>query len=194
MNIITFDTEATDLTPGQICQLSYLMARDDRVTGKNLFFAVDYMGEGAQEVHGLTMDMLEELSEGRRFEDHAKEIFDDFSKADLLVGHNVAADDRYLKVEFDRLGMKLPRIRTFCTMNYFTSDAGLKRKVDIGRPKPPKLSELTDYFGISDDEIAARAQEWFGGGGRLHDARFDTVATWLCLAAGARAGKIRGIL
>ncbi len=80
MNIITFDTEATDLTPGQICQLSYLMARDDRVTGKNLFFAVDHMGEGAQEVHGLTMDMLEELSEGRRFEDHAKEIFDDFSR------------------------------------------------------------------------------------------------------------------
>ena len=47
MKIIVFDTEATDLTPGQICQLSYLMIDGGSVTGKNLFFTVDDMSEGA---------------------------------------------------------------------------------------------------------------------------------------------------
>ena len=66
---------------------------------------MDHMGEGAQEVHGSYGCWR--IVRGRRFEDHAKESSRLF-KADLLVGHNVAADDRYLKVEFDRLGMKPP--------------------------------------------------------------------------------------
>ena len=32
MSIIVFDTEATDLTPGQICQLSYLIVDGGQVT------------------------------------------------------------------------------------------------------------------------------------------------------------------
>ena len=70
--IIVFDTEATDLVPGQICQLSYLMVDDKQVQGKNLFFSVDDMSEGAQEVHGFSMDMLAELSVGLYFEDVAQ--------------------------------------------------------------------------------------------------------------------------
>ena len=74
MKIIVFDTEATDLTPGQICQLSYLIVEDGKVTGKNMFFAVDEMSEGAYEVHGMSMEDLEKLSGGERFEDRAEEI------------------------------------------------------------------------------------------------------------------------
>ena len=59
MKIIVFDTEATDLTPGQICQLSYLIVEDGQVTGKNMFFAVDERSEGAYEVHGRSMEDLE---------------------------------------------------------------------------------------------------------------------------------------
>ena len=66
MKLIIFDTEATDLTPGQICQLSYLMADGGQVQGKNMFFTVDEMSEGAQEVHGLSMEALKELSGGLR--------------------------------------------------------------------------------------------------------------------------------
>ena len=194
MKLIIFDTEATDLTPGQICQLSYLMADGEAVRGKNMFFAVDEMSEGAQEVHGMSMEMLDTLSGGERFEDRAREIYEDFSACEMLVGHNVAADDRYLRVELERCGLKLKRLKTFCTMNYFTSDAQLKRKVNIGRPKPPKLCELVEYFGIPESEIAQRSDQWFGGGGQLHDARFDTVATYLCLLAGAKQGRIKGIV
>ncbi len=194
MKLIIFDTEATDLTPGQICQLSYLMADGGQVQGKNMFFTVDEMSEGAQEVHGLSMEALKELSGGLRFEDRAQEIYQDFSACDMLVGHNVAADDRYLRVELERCGLKLKRLNTFCTMNYFTSDTQLKRKVNTGRPKPPKLSELVAYFQIPEEEIAQKADLWLGGGGQLHDARFDTVATYLCLLEAARQGKIRGVV
>lgn len=194
MKQIVFDTEATDLIPGQICQLSYLIIENGNVTGKNMFFAVDSMNEDAQEVHGMSIEMLDELSGGERFEDRAQEIFEDFSSAGLLIGHNVAADDRYLRVELERCDIHMKKIRTFCTMNYFTSITGLARKVNIGRPKPPKLCELVEYFGITDEEIEARTEEWFGCSGQFHDARFDTVSTYLCLVEGTKQGKVRGVL
>lgn len=194
MSVLIFDTEATDLIPGQICQLSYLLADGGNVTGKNLFFEVDDMSEGALEVHGLTLDMLRELSGGARFEDAAREVLQDFASAKLWVGHNVSADEKYLRVEMERCGLKLPKKPTFCTMNYFTSDMNLMRKVNIGRPKPPKLTELVQHFDLSEEFVAERAAEWFGGGGALHDARFDTAATYLCLVEGTKRGRLRGVL
>ena len=194
MKLIVFDTEATDLTPGQICQLSYLMVENGSVTGKNMFFQVDEMSEGAQEVHGMSLEDLEQLSGGERFEDRVAEIFADFEWADMLVGHNVAADDRYIRVEFERTGRKLKKKLTFCTMNYFTSTTNLKRKVNTGRPKPPRLEELWEHYGISTDDIAARSAEWFQGGGQAHDARFDTAATYMCLLEATKKGDVRGVL
>ena len=194
MRLITFDTETTDLRPGQICQLAYLIYDAGNITGKNMFFAVDSMSEGSQEVHGMSMEDLEELSGGERFEDRASEIFADFSSAETIVGHNVSFDDRFLRTELTRAGLELPRIRTFCTMNYFTADMAMKRKFQNGRPKPPKLIELAEYFGLEDAEIEKNSTEWFGGGGNAHDARFDTAMTFMCLREGARRGMIRGML
>jgi DNA polymerase-3 subunit epsilon len=194
VSVLIFDTEATDLVPGQICQLSYLLADGGGVVGKNLFFEVDDMSEGALEVHGLTMDMLRELSGGARFEDAASEIYQDFASARMWVGHNVSADEKYLRVEMERCGLKLPKKPTFCTMNYFPSDLNLARKVNIGRPKPPKLTELVQHFDLAEEFVAEKAAEWFGGGGALHDARFDTAATYLCLVEGTKRGRRRGVL
>jgi len=194
VSVIVFDTEATDLIPGQICQISYLIVDGGSVTGKNLFFEVDDMSEGAEEVHGLSLEALRQLSGGTRFEDAADGIFEDFAAAKTWIGHNVSADEKYLRVEMERCGKKLPKKSTFCTMNYFTSDLNLARKVNIGRPKPPKLTELAEHFGLSEEAVAERAAEWFGGGGALHDARFDTVATYLCLAEATRLGRVRGVL
>ena len=194
MSVIVFDTEATDLVPGQICQLSYLIAEGGVVTGKNLFYEVDDMSEGALEVHGLTLDMLKELSGGMRFEDSARDVLADFAAAKMWVGHNVSADEKYLRVELERCGLTLPKKPTFCTMNYFTSDMNLARRVNIGRPKPPRLEELVQFFGLAEDFIAEKCAEWFGGGGALHDARFDTAATYLCLAEGTKRGRVRGVL
>lgn len=195
MSIIVFDTEYTALSPGQICQISYLIVEGGRVQGKNMFFAVDEMSEGAQAVHGMSMEDLEILSGGEVFCDRAEEILGDFQGTSLIVGHNVAADERYLRAEFERLSMPLKKLKSFCTMNYFTSDAQLKARINTGRPKPPKLSELVEHFSLNPDEIAARAGEWFqGASGQLHDARYDAAATYLCLAEATRLGKVRGVL
>lgn len=164
MKLVVFDTETTDLRPGHICQLSYLIAADGVVAGKNLFFSVDEMNESSEAVHGMSMEMLEELSGGERFEDRAQEIFDDFSACELLVGHNVAFDDRFLRTELTRAGYELKRIRTFCTMNYFTGDMQLRRKFRTGRPKPPKLIELAEYMELTTEAIEKNSEAWFGGG------------------------------
>ena len=194
MKIIVFDTETTDLSPGQICQLSYLMVENDSVTGKNMFFSVDEMSEGSYEVHGMSIEDLEMLSGGERFADRAQEIFSDFTSVSMIVGHNVAADDRFIRVEMERACLPLPRIRTFCTMNYFTASMMMKRKFQTGRPKPPKLIELAEYFELKPEEIEANCKKWFGGGTAAHDARYDTAMTYMCLKAGTDKGLLRGVL
>ena len=79
MKIIVFDTETTSLKPGQICQLAYLMVENGEIRAKNMFFTVDDMDERSQGVHGFSMEMLEDLSEGKTFSDRAEEIHSDFS-------------------------------------------------------------------------------------------------------------------
>lgn len=194
MALIVFDTEATSLTPGQICQLSYLMVDGGQVVGKNMFFAVDEMSEGSYEVHGMSVEDLDQLSGGERFEDRAQEIFEDFEHASLWIGHNVSADDRYLRVEMERAGYKLSRKKTFCTMNYFTGVMNMSRKYNVGRPKPPKLEELAQFFDLTEQEIEEKSAEWFGGGEAAHDARYDTVMTYLCVLKATQSGQLRGIL
>ena len=192
--ILFFDTEATDLTPGQICQLAYILETPDKVEAKNYFFSVDDMSPGSQEVHGFSMEQLAELSLGAYFEDQAREIADVFSKARLLVGHNVAADDRYLRVELERAGIKLKKIPTFCTMNYATGIMNMQRKVVTGRPKPPKLMELAEYYGITAQQAMEQIAALFDlPDSSARDARFDTVLTWLCFKAAIEKGDLRGI-
>ncbi len=193
MKVIVFDTEATDLQPGQICQLSSLTIEDGVVTGQNLYFSVDQMSEGAFEVHGLSMEMLAELSEGQYFEDCAQELLQQFNSADLVIGHNVSADERYLRVELERCGLKLKRLNTFCTMNYATGIMNMERKVNIGRPKPPKLEELCAHYGVTEEQIQQHCAQWFGGGTDKHDARYDTAATYLCALAAVDRGDLRGV-
>ena len=193
MRLIVFDTEATDLTPGQICQLAYLKDEGGRVTGHNYFFSVDEMSPGAQEVHGFSMEILQGLSGGRYFEDLAEGILADFNACDLVAGHNVAADERYLRVEMERAGLKLKKLKTFCTMNYASGIMNMQRKVITGRPKPPKLAELAAWYGVTEDETAVKAREWFGFEGALHDARFDTAMTYLSLLGAIRKGDLRGL-
>ena len=192
--IITFDTETTALQPGQICQLSYIMYEKGEVTGKNLFFSVDEMSEGSEAVHGFSMEMLDELSGGERFEDKAEEVFADFSQAKMLIGHNVIFDDNFLRTEFTRAGMTLPRIKLFDTMNYFTPIMLMAPVQRNTRCKPPKLIELAAYLGLTDEEIQQNADVWFGGGAAAHDARFDAAMTFLCLKRATEKGMLRGVL
>lgn len=194
MRVIVFDTETTSLKPGQICQLAYLIVDGGCVSGKNLFFTVDEMDERSQGVHGFSMEMLNDLSNGERFEDRADEIHADFSSADMIAGHNVSFDIRFLTAEFERCGLLMPKVKPFCTMNYFTGNMMMRRKFQTYRPKPPKLIELKEYFALDDQAIEENSENWFGGGAASHDARFDTAMTYMCMKAAADQGILRGVI
>lgn len=189
MRLIVFDTEST-ARHGQICQLAYLILSDNGIQGKNCFFAVDSMSEHAQSIHGMGIDALLQLSDGKRFSDCAAEILSDFANADCWIGHNVSADVRMLQLEADRLSLALPVLSTFCTMNHFTPILKLKRPCGPGSPKPPKLTELCAYYGVDDETIARCCREWFGGGDCAHDARFDAAATCLCILEAEKKGDL----
>ncbi len=53
MKMIFFDTETTGITPGNICQLSYIVVdtgvKPTKTEGKNVFFAVEYVEPEAEE-------------------------------------------------------------------------------------------------------------------------------------------------
>jgi DNA polymerase-3 subunit epsilon len=181
---IVFDIETDGSRECRVCQLSYLVISRWRVRGKNMYFKLDYMNYHAQKVHGLSIYKLRRLSGGDIFAYRADEVFRDFSRAELLIGHDVQGDVRYLTQEFRRLGMALPATPTFCTLKKYTREVGIPLKQNPSKLKPPRLEELMQHFGITPDFVAKKCKKWFGGGERAHDARYDAAATYLCMLVG----------
>ena len=200
MKLLFFDTETTSIKPGHICQLSYIVVdtstKPQTTTGKNFFFTVDEMDEGAEKVHGFSLEKLYELSNGLDFLDQIQEFMKDFFDADFVIGHNVQFDIKFLKHEVDLL-FELGLIdsnwspkKTFCTMNYYKSICNIPSLNGNG-VKNPKLSEVIEFLGITNKNIADKANELFSGSGNYHDARFDTAATYLLVINGMKKGLIK---
>ena len=184
MKLLFFDTETTSVRPGHICQLSYIVVdtstKPQTTIGKNFFFTVDEMDEGAEQVHGFSLEKLYELSNGLEFLEQIQDFMGDFFDADFVIGHNVQFDVKFLKHEVNSLyeaGMidsTWEPKKTFCTMAYYKNICNIP-SVNGNGIKNPKLSEVINYLGISDDQIAKKADELFQGSGNYHDARFDTA-------------------
>jgi DNA polymerase-3 subunit epsilon len=177
--MIFVDTETTDYQPGQIAQLAYLLADGDVVTGAgNYYFAVEYMTPCAEQVHGLSENMLWQLSEGRTFAEQADRFRCDF-EGRMLVAHNVPFDMGFLAAEFARCGHIYAPKSTFCTMRQSTSACRLPR--ESGGYKWPTLEEAVRCLGIPAEEVSALAATLFGGEevSGFHDARFDVSAVYL---------------
>ena len=178
--ILYLDTETTGLYPGQVCQLSYIMQTKDCVKAKNFFFTVDFVECGAFSVHGFSVEKLRELSGNKEFLDHAQEIEQDFSNADLVVAHNFSFDYMFLSTEFQRLSKDLPVKESFCSMKAMTPVCKILRSNGKAY-KYPKLAELCAFFNVSDKEIFEESKKLFGTGAGYHDSRFDTTAVFLCM-------------
>lgn len=192
MKLLFFDTETTSIKPGHICQLSYIIvdasSKPQKTWGKNLFFTVDEMDPGAEQVHGFSLEKLYELSDGAYFEDVVWDFIQDFVEADFVIGHNVNFDIKFLKHELEGLGEDYSPNNTFCTMNYYKNICKiLKPNGDV---KNPKLEELINYLNITKEQISKKADELFDGSGNYHDARFDTAATYLTVIEGMKKGLI----
>lgn len=192
MKMIFFDTETTGLKPGSICQLSYITIdtsiKPTKPIGKNIFFSVEYIEPSAELIHGFSVEMLYELSNGLYFEDLLDEFLEDFKSADVIIGHNVNFDLKFLTYELEGCSEELDPKFIFCTMNYYKSICKFTNA--HGEIKFPKLKEAADFLHIKDEYINKLGMELFNEAGSFHDARFDTTATYLLVTEGIKQGYI----
>ena len=193
MKTIILDTESNGMRPEQLCQLSYIIAKDGSMTGRNFFFSVDHMNSYAQKKHGFSKMRLYELSGGKDFVQRFDELSEDFQGVDIVCGHNIGSDIRLLKMSFRDAGAFFPKSREFCTMHHFDNAMHLKGK--NGKHKYPRLDELCRYLNIDEKEIRRQSIQLFGKAAyRAHDARFDTTATLLCILEGQERGDLKGVI
>lgn len=181
---IALDVELDGMRPSRIIQLSYLIIEGRKIRGKNMYFAAKSINRYARQVHGLSVYQLRRLSNGEIFAQRADEVFRDFQDCKMVIGHDVGGDMRYLRREFERVGLQLPHIPIFCTLKHYTEEAHIPLKQNPNVLKPPRLDELTQHFGLSQEFIASKCQKWFGGGDHPHDARYDAAAAYLCMLVG----------
>lgn len=189
--MIVLDTESTGTQPNQICQFACVEEVDGKLRGLNYFFAVDVMNTHAQDKHGYSIEALKRLSGGRRFADHAPEIFG-LLHSKCLVGHSVASDALVLKHEFKWCDIEYNPSKQFCTMKHFTQIMNIPQHGQR-RPKAPNLAELCTYLGVTSAMISDLHYYLFGLDGNWHDAQFDACATYLCVRRGEDLGLIRGL-
>ncbi len=192
MKLLFFDTETTSIKPGNICQLSYVLVdcstKPQTTIGKNFFFTVEEMSEGAEAVHGFSLEKLYNLSEGKYFEDTYEEFIDDFLNCDVIIGHNVQFDIKFLKSELEFLDIPLEPKHTFCTMAYYKSIC--KATNSKGSIKNPSLGEVVEFLNLKDDFLQGKCKNLFGESSDYHDARYDTTCTYMLVIKGIKAGLI----
>jgi len=198
--VIVGDTETTGLNEkdGYIAQLTYLKVDDSSLKilkAQNSFFKIPFgsMEPDAMKIHGLSEDLLNELSEGRRFGNCYEEILKDFEN-EVIVCHNVNFDLKFLKEEFRRCGVKENKFKpkTFCTMEHFTNIIKLPPKEGRTGYKWPRLEETMNFLKISPEEVIEKTKEVFGSvkEGGFHDARFDTIGLYCICCEGVKNGWI----
>ena len=177
--ILYFDTETTGLRPGHIIQLSYIMQDKEKVTAKNFYFKVGFIEPSATAVHGITVEALQELSDGKDFYDHFEEIKADFDRADLTVSHNFNFDECFMTAEFARLGYVFKYKEKLDTMRHFTPICQLPKAYGRGF-KHPKLGELATFCDVYPFEAERLVSSLFDkNSAKAHDATFDTALMYL---------------
>ncbi len=186
--IIYLDTETTALYPGNVCQLSYIKQSGNKIRAKNFYFQVDEMDYFAEQVHGLSIEKLKKLSNGKRLKDNILEILSDFEKASLFVAHNAFFDINYLRHDFEQLGYEFPEKEVFCTMKNTISICKINKTKGNGY-KYPKLNEMCAFFGVNDEVVLQYTKKAFGDSLGFHDARFDTMAMFLAITKGKEIYK-----
>lgn len=189
--MLFFDTETSSISPGHICQLSYIIVEDNEIIPNNNYFKVDYVDPGAERVHGLSVRKLIKLSNNKTFKDNFNNLYNDFNDIELLIGHNLNFDLNFIKTEFSRCDHNFTYTDGLCTMRHFTNICKIPKANGRGY-KWPRLEELVNYFGIKDRDISSATEKIFGTGGiGFHDARFDTVAIYLSYIKGLESGMIK---
>lgn len=104
---------------------------------------------GAQDIHGIA---YEELMGQPKFRDVADEIHKRLAAADLIIAHNLDFDAMFMLCEFQALAMKLPNVKSLCTMQ--------NGRWACPDGKFPRLEELCFALGVEYDTASAHAAEY----------------------------------
>lgn len=158
MRQIVLDTETTGLDPRhghRIIEVACIEMVNRRLTGHHLHKYVNperEIDEGAQAVHGIT---LEFLADKPKFADIADEFLEFISGAELII-HNAPFDIGFLNAELDRLG-RVP-VGTICNGVIDT----LRMAKDLHPGKRNSLDALCERYDIDNSSRT------------LHGALLDT--------------------
>lgn len=157
MKQIVLDTETTGLDPRQghrIIEVAAIELAGRKVSNRHFHRYLNPEREidaGAAEVHGLT---LERLQDEPKFADIAKAFLEFVDGAELII-HNAPFDVGFLNMEFERLG--LPPVTEVCAI---TDTLKLAKELHPG--KKNNLDALCDRYMIDNSHRT------------LHGALLDT--------------------
>jgi DNA polymerase III epsilon subunit-like protein len=176
---IILDTETTGFEPGKIAQLAYILMNEKLKIekAKNFYFKLEEMPTSASNIHHLTVEALEELSNGKTFKDNAEVIENDL-KDRILISHNIPFDLSFIRSELNALNVRY-NPETFCTMEAMTPKCNLSRVDPLTQevtPKWPRLTEALDYWKIPKEKVLEFSTHIFKESKAMHDARWDTTA------------------
>lgn len=158
MRQIVLDTETTGLDPRQghrIIEVACIEMVNRQLTGRHFHKYTNperEIDEGAQAVHGITLDFL---SDKPKFPDIVDEFLEFISGAELII-HNAPFDLGFLNAELDRLD-RVP-VETVC--NGVTDTLKMAKEMHPG--KRNNLNALCDRYEIDNS------------GRTLHGALLDT--------------------
>lgn len=158
MRQIVLDTETTGLEHAQghrIIEVAALEVSNRRVTDRYLHRYVNpdrEIDEGAQQVHGITLEFLQDKP---RFEDIADEFIEFVRGAELII-HNAPFDVGFLNAELARLDKG--RIQDYCPVITDT----LKMAKNMRPGQKNNLDALCRHYGIDNSSRT------------LHGALLDT--------------------
>lgn len=205
MRYVIFDTETTDLK-GEVIQLSYMLLDSNFEVLEFDSFYCDTnakISQGAFNVHGISNQLLEVISEGKYLEDHLlkdhnkKSIFIDGSGL-VFVGYNV-------KFDIERVNQTLlPTGKSLVSMFDTESTVNLKEsfnysldlmklvKKELRLSRFVKLCDVTEWYTkkkipeIDLDSVYEIYKEKYKlktRGGTFHDASYDVFCTYMLLLA-----------
>ncbi len=103
----------------------------------------------AQQVHGISMA---DLAKAPAWDAVAPTVSRILASTHLLVAHNIGFDVPFLAVELNRVGMTLPNLDVFCTMENGRNTTALG--------KLPSLKQLCWAHGLEYDDNAAHAADY----------------------------------
>ena len=159
--LLFVDVETTGLTyDDRVITLGYVELDLDALqnggnaasTGHMIFNPGRPSNPFAAAVHGYDDWTLKYQPE---FSIHAEHLLAPFERADLVIAHNAAFDERFLRTEFSLCGHTLAPSRFQCTM----------RAYKTRHARPGGLDKVLDHMGLK-------------GRGKLHGALEDA---WLCM-------------